>query len=135
MLVVLSCIASQGNDFNDIDASLTSALSNMATYYDTNQLRANPSDLIFVGCSFVHRVARKRLQRHRSVTHVFPEHYGHLLRHKPTACEPFKDTGVCFPPKEPRSQTRTECSVERYHTLKHNNTSVSGHPHLPNSVL
>ena len=76
----------------------------------------------------VHRVARKRLQHHRSVTHVCPEHYDHLLRHKPTACEPFKDTGVCFPPKEPRSQTRTECSVERYQTLKHINTSVSGHP-------
>ena len=76
----------------------------------------------------VHRVARKRLQQHRSVTHVCPEHYDYLLRHEPTACEPFKDTGVCFPPKEPRSQTRTECSVERYQTLKHHNTSVSGHP-------
>ena len=76
----------------------------------------------------VHRVARKRLQRHRIVTHICPEHYDHLLRHEPTACEPFKDTGVCFPPKESRSQTRTECSVERYHTLKHNNTSVSGRP-------
>ena len=76
----------------------------------------------------VHRVARKRLHQHRSVTHVCPEHYDYLLRHEPTACEPFKDTGVCFPPKEPRSQTRTECSVERYQNLKHNNTSVSGHP-------
>ena len=73
-------------------------------------------------------VARKRLQQHRSVTHVCPEHYDYLLRHEPTACVPFKDTGVYFPPKEPRSQTRTECSVERYQTLKHNNTSVSGHP-------
>ena len=36
-------IASQGNDFNDIEASLTSALTIMITYYDTNQLRANPS--------------------------------------------------------------------------------------------
>ena len=76
----------------------------------------------------VHRVARKRLQRHRSVTHICPEHYDHLLRLEPTACEPFKDTGVCFPPNESRRQTRTECSVERYQTLKHNNTSVSGHP-------
>ena len=72
----------------------------------------------------VHRVARKGLQKHRSVTLVCPEHYDHLLRHEPTACEPFKDTGVSFPPKEPRSQTITECSVERYQTLKHNNTSV-----------
>ena len=77
------CIASQGHDFNNIEASLTSALSTMSTYYATNQLRANRS---------------------------------------------FKDTGVCFRPKEPRSQTRIECSVERYQTLKHNNTSVSGHP-------
>ena len=37
------CIASQGNDFNNIEASLMSALSTMTTYYDTNQLRANPS--------------------------------------------------------------------------------------------
>ena len=37
------CIASQGNDFNNIEASLTSALSTLTTYYDTNQLRANPS--------------------------------------------------------------------------------------------
>ena len=36
-------IASQGNDFNNIEASLTSALSSVTTYYDTNQLRANPS--------------------------------------------------------------------------------------------
>ena len=28
----------------------------------------------------VHRVARKRLQQHRSVTHVCPEHYDYLLR-------------------------------------------------------
>ena len=42
----------------------------------------------------VHRVARKRLQQHRSITHVCPDHYDHLLRHKPTACEPFKDTGA-----------------------------------------
>ena len=37
------CIASQGNDFNNIEASLTSALSTMTTYYNTNQPRANPS--------------------------------------------------------------------------------------------
>ena len=37
------CIASQGNDFSNIEASLTSALRTITTYYDTNQLRANPS--------------------------------------------------------------------------------------------
>ena len=37
------CIASRGNDFNNIEASLTSALSTMTTYYDTNQLSANHS--------------------------------------------------------------------------------------------
>ena len=76
----------------------------------------------------VHRVARKRLQQHRRVTDVCPELYDYLLRHEPTACKPFKYTGVCIPRKEPRSQTRNECSVERYHILKHNNNSVSGHP-------
>ena len=29
----------------------------------------------------VHRVARKLLQQHRSVTHVCPEQYDHLIRH------------------------------------------------------
>ena len=37
------CIASQGHDFNNIEASPTSALSTMTTYYDTDQLRVNPS--------------------------------------------------------------------------------------------
>ena len=37
------CIASQGKDFNNIEATLTSALSSMTTYYAINQLRANPS--------------------------------------------------------------------------------------------
>ena len=37
------CIASQGNDFSNIVASFTSALSAMTTYYDTNHLRANSS--------------------------------------------------------------------------------------------
>ena len=72
-----------------------------------------------------YRVTRKRLQQHRSVTHVCPEHYDHLLLHEPTACKLFKYTGVCFPPKEPRSQTRTECSLERYQTL---NTTTPVHP-------
>ena len=44
------CIASQGNDFSNIEASLTSALSTMTT-----------------------------------------------IRHEPSACEPLKDIGVCFP--------------------------------------
>ena len=37
------CFASQGNDSNNIEAPPTSDLSTMTTYYDTNQLRANPS--------------------------------------------------------------------------------------------
>ena len=37
------CIASQRNDFNNIEASLMSALHTMTTYYDTHQLRANHS--------------------------------------------------------------------------------------------
>ena len=37
------CIASQGNDFSNIEASLTSALNTITTYYVTNQMRANPS--------------------------------------------------------------------------------------------
>ena len=34
------CIASQENDVNNTEASLTSAVSTMTTYYDTNQLHA-----------------------------------------------------------------------------------------------
>ena len=41
------CIASQGNDFNNIEASLTSAMSTMTTYYDTNQLHSKTSMCAF----------------------------------------------------------------------------------------
>ena len=65
----------------------------------------------------VHRVARKRLQQHRSVTHVCPEHYDHTTIL--TNCvRTIKYTGVCFRHKEPISQTRTECNVERYQTVR-----------------
>ena len=37
------CIASQGNGFNNIEASLGSSLSDMTTYYQKKQLRANLS--------------------------------------------------------------------------------------------
>ena len=59
----------------------------------------------------VHRVSRKRLQHHRCVTHVCPEHYDHLLRHEPTACEPFKDTCVRFPPRN--REAKRELNVVR----------------------
>ena len=91
-------------------------------YTNDQPVRTRRHSQLHLRRRLVHRVARKRLQRHRSVPHICPEHYDHLLRHEPTACQPFKDTGVCFPPKESRSQTRTECCVERYQTLKHNNT-------------
>ena len=91
-------------------------------HQQTTRTRRHPQ--LHLRRRLVHRVAWKRL--HRIVTHVCPDHCDHLLRHKPTAYTPLKDTVVCFPPKEPRSQT--EFSVERYQTLKHNNTSVSGRP-------
>ena len=69
----------------------------------------------------VHRVARKRLQQHRSVTHGCPEHYDHLLRHEPTACEPFKDTGMCFPPRN--RTTKQELNVE-WNGTKLSNTTI-----------
>ena len=75
------CIASQGNDFNDILAPLTSALSTMITYYDTSQLRANPSK-----------------------------------------------TQVCaFHPRNREAKPELNV-VWNGARLKHNNTSVSGHP-------
>ena len=55
------CIASQGNDFNDIEASLTSALSTMTTYYDTNQLRANPSKTQVCAFHLRNREAKREL--------------------------------------------------------------------------
>ena len=55
------CIASQGNDFNDIEASLTSALNTMTTYYDTNQLRANPSKTQVCAFHLRNREAKREL--------------------------------------------------------------------------
>ena len=55
------CIASQGSDFNDIEASLTSALSTMTTYHDTNQLRANPSKTQVCAFHLRNREAKREL--------------------------------------------------------------------------
>ena len=55
------CIASQGNDFNNIEASLMSALSTMSTYYDTNQLRANPSKTHVCDFHLRNREAKREL--------------------------------------------------------------------------
>ena len=55
------CIASQGNDFNTIEASLTSALSAMTTNYDTNQLRANPSKTQVCAFHLRNREAKREL--------------------------------------------------------------------------
>ena len=55
------CIASQGNDFNNIEVSLTSALSIMTTYYDTNQLRANPSKTQVCAFHLRNREAKREL--------------------------------------------------------------------------
>ena len=55
------CIASQGNDFYNIEASLTSALSTMTTYYDTNQLRANPSKTQVCAFHLRNREAKREL--------------------------------------------------------------------------
>ena len=57
----LVCIASQGNDFNNIEVSLTSALSTMTTYYDTNQLRANPSKTQVCAFHLRNREAKREL--------------------------------------------------------------------------
>ena len=55
------CIASQGNDFNNIEAALTSALSTMPAYYDTNQLRANPSKTLVCAFHLRNREAKREL--------------------------------------------------------------------------
>ena len=55
------CIASQGNDFNDIEASLTSALNTMTTYSDTNHLRANPSKTQVCAFHLRNREAKREL--------------------------------------------------------------------------
>ena len=55
------CIASQGNDFNNIEASLTSALSTMTTYYATNQLCANPSKTQVCAFHLRNREAKREL--------------------------------------------------------------------------
>ena len=55
------CIASQGSDFNNTEASPTSALSTMTTYYDTNQLRANPSKTQVCAFHLRNREAKREL--------------------------------------------------------------------------
>ena len=55
------CIASQGNDFNNIEASLTSALSTMTIYYDTNHLLANPSKTQMCAFHLRNREAKREL--------------------------------------------------------------------------
>ena len=52
------CIASQGNDFSNIEAS---ALSTKTTYYDTNQLRANPSKTQVCAFHLRNREAKREL--------------------------------------------------------------------------
>ena len=56
------CIRSQGNDFNNIEASLTSALSTMTTYYDTNKLRANTSKTQVCAFQLRNRKAKRELR-------------------------------------------------------------------------
>ena len=55
------CIASQGNDFNNIEGTLTFALSAMTTYYDTNQLCANPSRTQVFAFHLRNREAKREL--------------------------------------------------------------------------
>ena len=55
------CIASQGNNFNNIEALLTSALSTMTTYYDTKHLRANPSKTQVCAFHLINREAEREL--------------------------------------------------------------------------
>ena len=55
------CIASQENDFNSIEASLTSAPSTMPTYYDTNHLRENPSKTQVCAFRLRNRYAKREL--------------------------------------------------------------------------
>ena len=55
-------------------------------YTNDQPIHTDTRSFIYADDRRVHRVARKRLQQHRSVTHVCPEHYDHLLRHKPKFC-------------------------------------------------
>ena len=48
-------------DFNNIEASLTPALSTMTTYYDINQLRANPSKTQVCAFHLRNREAKREL--------------------------------------------------------------------------
>ena len=55
------CIVSLGNDFNNIEASLTFALSTMTTYNDTNQLRANLSNTQVCAFHLRNREAKREM--------------------------------------------------------------------------
>ena len=71
------CIASQGNDFNNIEASLTFALSTMTTYYDTNQLRANPSKTQVCAFHLSNREAKRELNECGTVSDSQTQLSGH----------------------------------------------------------
>ena len=55
------CIASQEKDFNNIEVNLTCALSILSTYYDLNQLRANPSKTQVCAFHLRNRDAKREL--------------------------------------------------------------------------
>ncbi|KAI0221448.1 hypothetical protein LSAT2_027204 [Lamellibrachia satsuma] len=55
------CIASQEKDFNNIEVNMMSALSILSTYYDLNQLRANPSKTQVCAFHLRNRDAKREL--------------------------------------------------------------------------
>ena len=55
------CVTSQGRDFNNIKATLTSPLGTMTTYFKLNQLRANPSKNQVCTFHMRHRHAKHEL--------------------------------------------------------------------------
>ena len=94
---------------------------NTTSLTDNNNIEILRVDPNGISVTSVYKPPGERFSFHQPLSAVGDQHQvivgdfnSHLLLNEPTACEPFKDTVVCFPPKEPRSQTRTECSVERY---------------------
>ena len=55
------CIASQEKYFNNIEVNMTPALSILSTYYDLNQLRANPSKTQVCALHLRNRDAKREL--------------------------------------------------------------------------
>ena len=87
-------VTSQGKDFDNIEATLTSALETMTTYYKLNQLCANPSKTHVCAFHLWNREAKRELHvtwngtglKNTSTPVYLGVHLDRTLSHKTHTC-------------------------------------------------